>query len=122
MPDGDILHPLNEDDIIHVPVLVDRVLGDGKPVAEYPTRFRLCIAHGSNENAHRYAAEGSRLKPSRDRRIPCNNGWVPVCHSFGFARLSRRREVNNVEPREDACEYRPQDRTIPVPGTHNSYR
>ena len=52
MPDGDILHPLNVDDVVHVPVFVYRLPGDGKPVAEYPICFRFCIAHGSNDDTH----------------------------------------------------------------------
>jgi len=42
--------------------------------------------------------------------------------SFAFVAFSRHGEVDDVEPREDAREDRPQDRTIPVPGTYNSDR
>jgi len=42
--------------------------------------------------------------------------------SFGFVWLARRREVNDVEPGENARKYRPEDRTIPLPGTDNSDR
>jgi hypothetical protein len=48
MADGDVLHPLNVDDVVHVPVFIYRMLGDGEPVMEYPTCLRFCIAHGLN--------------------------------------------------------------------------
>jgi hypothetical protein len=49
-------------------------------------------------------------------------GCVLACRSFGFLWPARRREINDVEPGENARKYRPQNRTIPLPGTDHSYR
>src|SRR5437870_1348753 len=51
------------------------------------------------------------------KKKSCQVGW-----SFGFAWLSRYREVDDVEPREYTGEDGPQDRTIPLPGTYDGDR
>ncbi len=43
--DGDVLHPLDIDHIVHVPVGIDGRLGDGEPVAEEADGIRFCV-HG----------------------------------------------------------------------------
>jgi hypothetical protein len=39
--------------------------------------------------------------------------------SFGFVGLARQSKVNDVEPRKNTGKDRPQDRTIPMPGTYD---